>query len=394
MPDENNPNWPKLSDELSNPGPGILTDKEILEAMSKGLLIQNGKVDNARYASYELDIGDRVEELIIEVQEAGKHNYRGKNLSDGDEFEVYPGETLKLYALEKLYMPADAVATATPVGYLFKLGLTPEPSFVDPGFNGEYYLIVCNYSRNIVTLRVGDPLARLQFFQLHDRPLTIHDGVAAIRPTPQFVKKLPVPSQEDLEKRAEDDILEDVLGAAAPLHYEHAFVTKRVRKSISRIQTIGDAISEIEDTQKKLQESINAVSKQASKTEDDVSELKESDRSPTTALHSNSSNLDGRIKKLERTNRAYKLLWVFTIAGLVYVIGGYSKLALLISITIAVISLAYASYRFAHSKWPNATFAIICSVIAGVIVIVGGAACNLYWQTLTESLPFLQNNDE
>jgi len=152
--------------------------------------------------------------------------YRVKSLPSDGKFSINPGETYKLYARETLNVPADVFSIAIPVGNMYKLGLNPETTFADPGFSNAFYITVCNYSRRVVTLKVGDPLARLFFFKLSSRPDRIHESNP--REVPPAVVRLAKRTPTELEASDERSLLKAVLEDVDPPHYEHAFVTNRL----------------------------------------------------------------------------------------------------------------------------------------------------------------------
>lgn len=220
----NKENWPSLNAGIRWSS-GVLVDKDIKAAMANHQLILDGDPGRAKYATYELVIGDRIEELVMDDDgDPQRDLYRVKSIPESGEFAVLPGQTFKIYSKEKLYMPADVTAIAIPVGIMYKLGLHPETTFADPGFDKEFFVTICNYSPRVVKLRVGEPLARMFFLKLRERPERIHEG--SPRDIPPSVERVPRPSDEDLLD--EGTILSQVLQLVDPPHYQHAFVTSRI----------------------------------------------------------------------------------------------------------------------------------------------------------------------
>lgn len=206
---------------------GFLTDALIRRAISEHRIIRNSDDAQAKYACYELRIGDEVRHLVLEDEPGqGSDLYRVKNIPQDGQFAISPGETFSVYAKEELDIPADVFALAIPVGNLYKLGLIPETSFADPGYHGKFHLILCNYSNRIVNLRVGDPLARLFVARLGQRTDKIHTGSS--REMPPTVERVSRPTAADLEKSGEASILQELLKNVDPPHYEHAYVTDRL----------------------------------------------------------------------------------------------------------------------------------------------------------------------
>lgn len=216
----NKPSWPVL------PGAtGFLCDAEIVQAMKDGQLITDGVLERAKYACYELVIGDRVEQLTTPSADGSGDLYVGKDLSH-DTLVLNPGETFKVYAAEKLNMPANVFALSVPVGIMYKLGLNPETTFADPGFQAPFFVTLCNYSSRVVKLKVGEPLARLFFCRLADRPERIHEG--SPREIRRSIERVSRPSAGDLETIREEELLRSVMENVDPPHYQHAYVTNRL----------------------------------------------------------------------------------------------------------------------------------------------------------------------
>lgn len=216
--------WPQLN--LAD-ATGLLIDRQIVDAMATGQLVRDGIEQNAKYACYELRIGDRIEELVMDNHGDKQQDiYRSKHIPDDGVFRIVPGQTFKIFAKETLSIPPYVTAFAFPVGNLYKLGLHPETTFADPGFQNEFYITVCNYSPRIVKLQVGEPLARLFFFRLSATPARRHSG--SPRPMPPSVERVPRRSAEQLAKLQELDLIGSVLSSVDPPHYEHAFVTQKV----------------------------------------------------------------------------------------------------------------------------------------------------------------------
>ena len=222
----NKENWPKLEANI-NWQSGFLVDFEIQRAIANNQLIRNGDVSQAKYASYELKIGSQVQQLVMDDNgDPNRDIYRVKSIPDDDSFIIQPGETFKIYAAERLFMPSNVLAISVPVGIMYKLGLNPETTFADPGFEGDFYITVCNYSPRIVRLKIGDPLARVFFFKLRERPEVIHESHP--REMPPSVERVPRPTPDELAKAGEVALLQAVLGNVDPPHYQHAFVTNQL----------------------------------------------------------------------------------------------------------------------------------------------------------------------
>jgi deoxycytidine triphosphate deaminase len=222
----NKEEWPKLDVNIKREQ-GFLYDSQIANALARGKLVVNGDAASAKYACYELHIGDHIQQLVLDNTPGNENDlYKVKRIGDDGVVQIGPGETYKIYAKEQLNMPADVFAISIPVGNMFKLGLNPETTFADPGFSGDFYVTVCNYSQRIVKLKVGDPLARLFFFKLAERPEKIHEGRP--REIPPSVERVRRPTEQELLTEGEAKLIHSVMMTTDPPHYQHAFVTQRL----------------------------------------------------------------------------------------------------------------------------------------------------------------------
>lgn len=222
----NKEDWPKL-DVTIKKDPGFLLDSQIANAIDKGRLLTDATKDGAKYACYELHIGRKVEQLVLDSHPGQQGDlYRGKIIGDDGAFFINPGETFKLYAAESLNIPADVFALAVPVGNMYKLGLNPETTFADPGFTGPFFVTVCNYSHRVVKLVVGDPLARMFFCKLAGRPDRIHEGKP--RELPPAVERVKRPTMDELKAETDAKLISTILAATDPPHYQHAYLTDRL----------------------------------------------------------------------------------------------------------------------------------------------------------------------
>src|SRR3569833_2172558 len=215
--------WPKVFG-MDASREGVLIDVEIQKALEQGQLVTGGTTNQTKYANYKLHIGPDIQQLVLDHKPGARNDlYRGKEIKEDGTFQIFPGETFKIIASEKLYIPADVFALAIPVGNLYRLGLNPETTFADPGFAREFFVTVSNYSPRIITLKVGDPLSRLFFFKLLERPEKIHEGEPrAMRPTVERVSR---PHLEDLQRKGASALLQEVHEDVDPPHYQHSFVT-------------------------------------------------------------------------------------------------------------------------------------------------------------------------
>lgn len=214
--------------EQVHPGDGMLTDKEIKESLKLSMLLRNAEPKNAKYASYELRVGTKV---AIILRDTDAEQYQERRLQRDEVIAIEPGQALKVFAEEELDIPANVMAYSFPVGNLYRLGLLPETTYADPGFQGEFWVVVCNYSNRVIEIQQGDPLARIQFLKLRGLPDIVHGGVKSIRKPARIPRRLTPP---DLSKKDETQ-LNEILRSAARLmdspHYEHIYITGKTRES-------------------------------------------------------------------------------------------------------------------------------------------------------------------
>jgi deoxycytidine triphosphate deaminase len=231
------PQYDMLPPEIA-PAVGLLRDVEIEEALSAGYLLipRTAKRENIRYASYQLSIGKNIFFLSRDKDEQGDEttNWKEFGYGDGQWFQIVPGATAKVFAEEEVNIPKNVIAHSIPVGNLYELGLTPEVTYADPGFSGPFWIIVCNYSSRIVELKVGDRLARLEFTKLHDRPKRVHDGAHAIRQLERYPLRMRKKTPAELAKLDLEVLLQEISTLVDPPHYEHAFVTERVKSDVAQ----------------------------------------------------------------------------------------------------------------------------------------------------------------
>lgn len=150
--------------------PGFLTDGQIQTRLEAGELIDTGTWDVGcvRHASYSLRVGSR-----IEVERAGQARDAERQrlaltLVAGRYLELEPGDTALIYSIERLRLPKDVMGFTVARGLLFVETLSPENTYVDPGFNGNLYTTVTNLSSRILRIPYGSTIARLFLYQLSE----------------------------------------------------------------------------------------------------------------------------------------------------------------------------------------------------------------------------------
>lgn len=151
------------------PNQGFLTDRDILLAADHGFLLEKGTWEKPliRHASYTLRLGDRVE--IARASDnvgAATKEFRIVKVAKDVPVELRPGDTALLYSFEQLRVPDCVVGFTVARGLLFAEALSPENTYVDPGFSGSLYTTVTNISNRVVALPHRMTLARVFFYRL------------------------------------------------------------------------------------------------------------------------------------------------------------------------------------------------------------------------------------
>jgi deoxycytidine triphosphate deaminase len=207
---------------------GFLVDHEIAAAIGKRLLLKKTEDHKPQYASYELHIGGVIKRLVTCEEENSKEElYREiKPHPESGKFIIRPTQTFQLYAGEDLDVPDNVFAIAIPIGNIYTNGLSPETTFADPGYSGDFYITVSNFSPRNVELKVGDPLARIFFFKLG--ACSEHPHTDKIRPPNLTGLKVEHPSADELEKTSEESLIDYVMDKVNPPHFQHAFLTRKM----------------------------------------------------------------------------------------------------------------------------------------------------------------------
>jgi hypothetical protein len=128
------------------------------------------------------------------------------------ELELRPGDTALLYSLEILRFPPSVLGFTVARGLLFAEALSPENTYVDPGFSGPIYTTVTNVSNRIIQVTYGMPIARLFFFRLAEDVENIYRAGSAMGITQQLtsVRAVPLGSDEELRSAKDEDLRQSV----------------------------------------------------------------------------------------------------------------------------------------------------------------------------------------
>ena len=164
------------------PSVGLLTDENIKTALKAEFLFEPDTYveKNIKYCSYEIRVGRNYELLRFE---GASISHTPGDTEMGKTIDIHPGATVLITAEEIFRIPTDIFAKVTTVGQIFASGLAAENTFADPGYTGPLYVTVSNISTRTLSLKTGDPLARVEFHRLSKAVRKPHPGYQGRRPT-------------------------------------------------------------------------------------------------------------------------------------------------------------------------------------------------------------------
>jgi len=197
----------------------FLTDKELCNALNHIFRQGTFDINCVRHSSYQLRLGEKV--MVYkrpEVSEEGlKYDeflpIRWEIDADSRKYiDIWPKRRALLYTKEEFQLAADFVGLVFSRGLLFARGLAPETTYVDPGFQGEFYITVVNINENAVRLYQDMFLARLFTFRL-DEPVDEGYVPGKEKGIEQQLCEIPVTkilSYEELNKMKDSELLEKI----------------------------------------------------------------------------------------------------------------------------------------------------------------------------------------
>jgi deoxycytidine triphosphate deaminase len=202
---------PTLDEIVSSPG--FLTDKQIRAAINAGHLIERGTWDEemVRHASYTLRLGSEVR--VARSAHSTAERLRQFTIERIDAsrsiLKINPGDTALLYSIENLRIPDSILAFTVARGLLFAEALTPENTYVDPGFSGPLYTTVTNVSNRIIQLEYGMKVARIFFYKLPEGVETPYRSGAALGIEQQLesLRAIQVGSAEECRRASRSELL-------------------------------------------------------------------------------------------------------------------------------------------------------------------------------------------
>lgn len=186
-----------MSFETLVPTSGFLVDRQIRQSLQEGYLLEQGtwQLEQVRHASYTLRVGEEVR--IARATDANSSTSRQFSVyhlaEKSKEVDIYPGDTALLYSCERVRLPDCVLAFTVARGLLFVEALSPENTYVDPGFSGSLYTTITNVSNRVIRLEYGMPIARMFFYRLPVAPeapyrsgasLGIDQQISSVRAVP------------------------------------------------------------------------------------------------------------------------------------------------------------------------------------------------------------------
>ena len=195
----------------------FLTDEVLKDALP--YIFREGSFENeaVRHASYQL----RLDEVKVcsrlsdktQVQKFEEFQQLRWQLDDTKEYvDITPRQIALLYTKEFFNLPDNVVGFVISRGLLFTLGLTPETTYVDPGFSGSLYITIVNNNENIVRLYREMPIGRLFVFKLPNKVKATYVSGADMG-IEQQLKQIPVRAfwgPEELKKVCDKEIFDSI----------------------------------------------------------------------------------------------------------------------------------------------------------------------------------------
>ena len=166
-------NYAREGASLYRPGPMILSDRSIREAVHEGrLVIDPFEPSHVQPSSIDLRI-DRFfrvfrnhTQRVIDVKENQENLTELVQVTDDDDpFILHPGEFVLAATLERVGLPPDLVARVDGKSSLGRLGLLTHATagFIDPGFHGHITLELSNVATLPITIYAGMKVAQVSF---------------------------------------------------------------------------------------------------------------------------------------------------------------------------------------------------------------------------------------
>jgi deoxycytidine triphosphate deaminase len=211
-----------------NVGPhvGLLSDGDIKAAVEAGYLLEREGflLENAKYACYEIRVGSQYEVLKFDNDDVV---HVSREIAQGQSIDIPPGATFLIIAEETFRIPTNIFAKITTVGQVFASGLAAENTFADPGYTGPLYLTMTNVSSRILSLKRGDPLARVEFHKLQNIPERTHIGYTGRRKS--FISaRLDTQVRELLRSKTAKELLQEMINESLDEAIQNRFARSEV----------------------------------------------------------------------------------------------------------------------------------------------------------------------
>ena len=148
----------------------MLSDAGISAALHRGdITIDPFEMRNLQPASYDVRLGHRA--IIARMAHTGLHPGELADvmkLNDGDEIKIPPLGLAFVLTLERLSLTQRYACNIGSRSLFARRGIILIAGLqIDPGFEGNLVLGLANYSQREYPIPFGDPVAMLQFFEVH-----------------------------------------------------------------------------------------------------------------------------------------------------------------------------------------------------------------------------------
>ncbi len=168
--------------------PVLLNNNDLLQAVSPGGFIQNGKSENVDGIKYDFSLSQRV----LKAKFKQPINIEELPQTTRTEFVVEPGEVVFVLTEESLKMPDNVMAILIPKRKLSHDGIMILGGLsVDPLYSGKLLIGLYNLSSSNFPIIAGKKLIGAQFYKLSDEEkLNIDAPLVTIKDFPEELIKL------------------------------------------------------------------------------------------------------------------------------------------------------------------------------------------------------------
>lgn len=230
-----------------NMGPrsGLLNDRQIKAAIEENYLLSFESCDlsKVKYATYEIRVSSDFHKVTYI---GGQASFTTEVVGNSNSIIIEPGQTIKVLAKEVFRIPGNIYAKINTVGQIFSAGLAAENTYADPGYHGQIYITLSNISSRRLSIKPGDPLARVEFHKIEEPVETAHSGENGIRKnfvnveTPGDVRKLL--SDKPIEKLIEEMVTRSVDEALQDRHVRSEVLIEKAHTEIGELKKLREVI--------------------------------------------------------------------------------------------------------------------------------------------------------